>query len=409
MAKTQIDPEDFLPLTPAVFHVLLAISDGERHGYAIMQEIADHTGGRMKMGPGTLYGTIKRLIEAQLIEESDERPDRTWAARGQGRGATARGDGGNRARQAAGRKTCARCARGRFLMPARADNQALAFSEKVFKRLLAAYPKAHREEYGTAMAQLFRDQCRDAWSESRGRGLARLWLRVLPELLATSFSEHLEEVRKWTFMRNRITMLFRSREFYRIPPVFTTVFLLVMLPVTIRALVRHQSYGCFAWIQVKSGDVQAECEFIRTNAALNRVIAASDWNTKLAGGGKLQISEIVLSPKQKLVLEIFDNDPGAITVGAVSDKPDEAVEIANAVVKAYFSERAKLINVRPGQSSSTGVKLRHLQSSPIPQLHRFNEIAGGVINGGLLGWVASAVVFGISFVVRKFSVPKVMV
>jgi DNA-binding PadR family transcriptional regulator len=75
MAKTQIDPEDFLPLTPAVFHVLLAISDGERHGYAIMQEIAESTGGRMKMGPGTLYGTIKRLLEAQLIEESDERPD----------------------------------------------------------------------------------------------------------------------------------------------------------------------------------------------------------------------------------------------------------------------------------------------------------------------------------------------
>lgn len=75
MAKTQIDPEDFLPLTPAVFHVLLAISDGERHGYAIMQEIAVNTGGRIKMGPGTLYGTIKRLLEAQLIEESDERPD----------------------------------------------------------------------------------------------------------------------------------------------------------------------------------------------------------------------------------------------------------------------------------------------------------------------------------------------
>jgi DNA-binding PadR family transcriptional regulator len=75
MAKTQIDPEDFLPLTPAVFHVLLAISDGERHGYAIMQEIAESTGGRMKLGPGTLYGTIKRLLEAQLIEESDERPD----------------------------------------------------------------------------------------------------------------------------------------------------------------------------------------------------------------------------------------------------------------------------------------------------------------------------------------------
>lgn len=75
MAKTRIDPADMLPLTPAAFHVLLALADGERHGYAIMQEVAEHTEGQMKMGPGTLYGTIKRLLEARLIEESDERPD----------------------------------------------------------------------------------------------------------------------------------------------------------------------------------------------------------------------------------------------------------------------------------------------------------------------------------------------
>jgi len=75
MAKTRIDPEELLPLTPAVFHVLLALVDGEQHGYAIMQEVAESTEGQIKMGPGTLYGTIKRLLEAQLIEESDERPD----------------------------------------------------------------------------------------------------------------------------------------------------------------------------------------------------------------------------------------------------------------------------------------------------------------------------------------------
>ena len=75
MATSQIDPERFLPLTPAVFHVLLALSDGEQHGYAIMQEVAESTDGKIKMGPGTLYGTIKRLLEAGLIEESDERPD----------------------------------------------------------------------------------------------------------------------------------------------------------------------------------------------------------------------------------------------------------------------------------------------------------------------------------------------
>jgi DNA-binding PadR family transcriptional regulator len=75
MAKPKTDPETLLPLTPAVFHVLLALAGGERHGYAIMQEVVASTDGQIKMGPGTLYGTIKRLLEAQLIEESDERPD----------------------------------------------------------------------------------------------------------------------------------------------------------------------------------------------------------------------------------------------------------------------------------------------------------------------------------------------
>ena len=75
MIKPKTDPESRLPLTPAVFHVLLALAGGERHGYAIMQEVADHTDGQIKMGPGTLYGTVKRLLEAQLIEESDERSD----------------------------------------------------------------------------------------------------------------------------------------------------------------------------------------------------------------------------------------------------------------------------------------------------------------------------------------------
>ncbi len=75
MATTPLDPEELLPLTPAVFHVLLALAGGERHGYAIMQEVTASTQGRVKMGPGTLYGTVKRLLAARLIEESDERPD----------------------------------------------------------------------------------------------------------------------------------------------------------------------------------------------------------------------------------------------------------------------------------------------------------------------------------------------
>jgi DNA-binding PadR family transcriptional regulator len=75
MKTIDVHPEDLLPLTPAVFHILLALSAGERHGYAIMQEVAESTNRQINMGPGTLYGTIKRLLEAGLIEESDLRPD----------------------------------------------------------------------------------------------------------------------------------------------------------------------------------------------------------------------------------------------------------------------------------------------------------------------------------------------
>ena len=66
---------DVLPLTPAVFQTLLVLSDGERHGYAIMKEVEANTGGQMQLGPGTLYRSIKRMLADGLIEETDERPD----------------------------------------------------------------------------------------------------------------------------------------------------------------------------------------------------------------------------------------------------------------------------------------------------------------------------------------------
>ena len=69
------EPEDMLPLTPAVLHIMFALVDGERHGYSIMQEVTQRTGGKVHMGPGTLYGSIKRMIADGLIEESGTRPD----------------------------------------------------------------------------------------------------------------------------------------------------------------------------------------------------------------------------------------------------------------------------------------------------------------------------------------------
>ncbi|HKF58116.1 MAG TPA: PadR family transcriptional regulator [Blastocatellia bacterium] len=75
MGRSAIEPADLLPLTPAVFHILLALADGERHGYGIMQEVEARTRKKVRLGPGTLYGSIKRMIADNLIEESEERPD----------------------------------------------------------------------------------------------------------------------------------------------------------------------------------------------------------------------------------------------------------------------------------------------------------------------------------------------
>lgn len=72
---TEVPAESFLPLTPAVFHILIALADGETHGYAIMQEVSRRSGGSVRLGPGTLYGAISRLLADGLIEESEERPD----------------------------------------------------------------------------------------------------------------------------------------------------------------------------------------------------------------------------------------------------------------------------------------------------------------------------------------------
>jgi len=69
-------PEAYLPLPPATFHILLALADGELHGYAIMKGVAARSEGTVRLGPGTLYTALKRLLEGGLVEECGERADR---------------------------------------------------------------------------------------------------------------------------------------------------------------------------------------------------------------------------------------------------------------------------------------------------------------------------------------------
>jgi DNA-binding PadR family transcriptional regulator len=67
--------DDYLPLQPAVFHILMALADDDRHGYAIIQDVAERTGGAVRLSPGTLYRSIQRMLEEGLLVEIDDRPD----------------------------------------------------------------------------------------------------------------------------------------------------------------------------------------------------------------------------------------------------------------------------------------------------------------------------------------------
>jgi DNA-binding PadR family transcriptional regulator len=71
-------PDNFLPLKTNWFHILLSLASDDQHGYGIMQEVLDRTGGKVRLWPATLYGSLKRLIEEGLIEESGDRPAREF-------------------------------------------------------------------------------------------------------------------------------------------------------------------------------------------------------------------------------------------------------------------------------------------------------------------------------------------
>ena len=168
------------PLPSSVFHLLLALRAGEQHGYGLMHRVEDLTGGDVRMGPGTLYGSIKRMLADGLIEEADERPDPTLDdQRRRYYRITAEGE-----RACAGEvariETLLRNAR-------RASPKFGArrmSGERLYRSLLLLYPRRFRREYRAQMVQLFRDQRRD-----RGRGA---WLTTFRDLFATVPVQHTE-------------------------------------------------------------------------------------------------------------------------------------------------------------------------------------------------------------------------
>jgi uncharacterized protein involved in exopolysaccharide biosynthesis len=246
------------------------------------------------------------------------------------------------------------------------NNRPLAISEKVFECLLFAYPKRHRNEYGSAMAQLFRDQCRDAWNESRGLGLMKLWLRVLPDLAKTSLVERISNFNPKKSMSEKIAALSRPARspLFTFFVVFTTVFLLVLIVSGTITFILPESYASTARVEVEpdANDfssvpgsqitptgfdpyfIQTTFEIMQSQVVLDKVIAALDlnakWGKKYNAGEKLRTNETMAILKGNMMLTPVRNTK-LIAITVYSDDANEAAQIANAIADSYKDYRVQ--------------------------------------------------------------------
>jgi capsular polysaccharide biosynthesis protein len=247
------------------------------------------------------------------------------------------------------------------------NNQALTVSQKIFERLLLAYPKAHRAEYGPAMAQLFRDQCRDAWSESQRWGVMKLWLRVLPDLVNTSIAERLSALNERKSMSEKLASLFRFRQATPLSTffaVFVVVFLLVLMASVTITFILPESYASTTRLKVEpeGNDIlatymqpasaqpydpyflQTTFEIIQSQLVLNPVMDKLNlnavWGKKYFNGEILKSAKTMELLKQRMVLNTVRNTR-LISITVYSDDKNEAPQIANAIAESYRDYRSQ--------------------------------------------------------------------
>ena len=309
------------------------------------------------------------------------------------------------------------------------QSKAVVASLRFYRRLLAAYPKAHREEYGGAMEQLFRDQCRAAWCAGHHRGLALLWLRVLPDLLKSSFLEQLSA------LKGRKSMADKILEVSRIPSAawrvfrnaFAVVFLLVFLSSILITFILPESYASTTRILLRerapgspkqgglvesSGQsdpyrIQTEFEVIQSELILGKVVDAlhlrTKWGQQYVNGAKLSSAEAIQLLKARLDLRPVRNT-SLIEIRVYSGDPKEAAEIANRIASTYSAYRkqenqlaSEAVGVHPADTLSVAIIDQAKPGTrPVRPNKPLNIVLGFIIGGlvasgigGLLAWLVS--------------------
>ena len=234
------------------------------------------------------------------------------------------------------------------------NNRALAVSQKIYARLLRAYPPAHREEYGPAMAQLFRDQFRDAWNESQSWGVARLWLLVLPDLVKTSITERLAALNERKSMFDKMTALIQPRTAFL--KVFVVVFLLILCASVAITFLLPEIYASTARIQVEPDEavrgaspydpyfIQTTFEVMNSQLVLEPVVDKlklnAMWGKKYNNGTPLKTSNTLEILQKRITLTPVRNTK-LVSITVYSDDKKEAAQIANAIAESYKDYRVK--------------------------------------------------------------------
>jgi uncharacterized protein involved in exopolysaccharide biosynthesis len=252
-------------------------------------------------------------------------------------------------------------------MSAPVEIKAVLRSQRLFERLLALYPKAHRAQYGPAMSQLFRDQCRDAWRARRTWGLVSLWLHVLPDLVETSLLEHLSTLKGRKSMLEKIAEITNTgtaplKAFFT---VFAVVFLLVFGTTALVTFLLPETYAGAVRVKVERNPIasqgqdgpataagvhdpyfiQTEFEILQSEAILGRVIEALNlnarWGERHAGNGvALKTPETLALLKGRLELRPVRNT-SLIEIRVYGEDPNETAAIANAIAETYQNHRAE--------------------------------------------------------------------
>ena len=289
-------------------------------------------------------------------------------------------------------------------------------AQKIYGALLRAYPPAHRAEYGAAMAQLFRDQCRDAWGESKNFGLLKLWLRVLPDWAKTSIMERLAALNERKTMNEKLANLgsFQtppSKIFFR---VFAAVFLLVLFFSAIITFMLPESFASTAMMKVENDQpvtgnqnydpyfIQTQFEIIKSDAVLSNVITALNlnqvWGRRFFKGETLHFSETLEILKGRLSLAPVGNTKLMKVVVYGEDK-NEPAQIANAIAESYRDYRIKTSNWKSPLPQPIFVQITDLaepSKAPIKPNKTLN-----IVLGGFFGLLLAGVLGGVAFFISK--------